>query len=167
MTWLRAKCLFKGETLMKAKHHLFLISYQNGIWFFSKHSTSTAFFLYPLSSSNKVSLSLSRNLVTWKLFCRKQAEQLCKAAADGGPHHHLPEGLNSSGWARHKNCNKRHSSYLTENFPSSHPWPSLWQLYVRWGQAAKRPLPIRRRGLPGSHIPAGWMLYQYIQSQGP
>lgn len=60
-------------------------------------SPSTAFFLYLLSSGNKVSLSLSRNLVTWKLFCRKQAEQLCKAAADGGARHHLPEGLNSSG----------------------------------------------------------------------
>lgn len=123
VTWLRAKCLFKGETLMKAKHHLFLISYQNGIWFFSKHSTSTIFFLYLLSSRKKVSLPLNRNLVIWKLSCRKQAEQLCRAAADGGAHHHLPEGLNASGWARHKNCNKRDSSCLTK-------FSQLWSVAI-------------------------------------
>lgn len=68
---------------MKAKHHLFLISYQDGIWFFSKHSTNTVFFLYLLSSSKNVSLPLSRNLLIWQLSCGKQAEQLCRATADG------------------------------------------------------------------------------------
>lgn len=74
VTWLKAKCFSKGETLTTTKHHLFLINYQNGIWFFSKHSRST---LYLLISSKKLSLPSSRNLVIWKVFCRQHwAESL-------------------------------------------------------------------------------------------
>lgn len=47
---------------------------------------------------------------------------------------------------------------LTKSFSSFTPRPNLWQLEVRRGQVAKRPVPIIERGLPGSHIPAVWML---------
>lgn len=146
MTWLKAKCFSKGETLTKAKHHLFLINYQNGIWFFSKQSTSTVLFLYLLISNKKVSLPLSRNPVIWKMFCRKQAEQHCRVPADGRAHCHLPNDLSSPGWARCKSGNKKHSMCLTKSFSSFAPRPSLWQLCEKWGQVAQRPLPIMRRG---------------------